>query len=136
MTQEHTEEIMLRGISGSQGICIGKAYLVDREGVDVVERHYIDRNNIEKEVNRFKQAVNQARKELSAIIEDIPEELQQHAYILETHLLLHKDKMLYSKTIELIESERINAEWALKRASATAKSVFKNISDPYLQARA
>ncbi|MFW5874633.1 MAG: phosphoenolpyruvate--protein phosphotransferase [bacterium] len=136
MAHEQTEEIVLRGISGSQGICIGKAYLVDREGVDVVERYYIDANYIEKEINRFKQAVNKARKELTGIIEDIPEDLRQHAYILETHLLLHKDKMLYGKTIELIENERINAEWALKRASATAKSIFRNISDPYLQARA
>ncbi len=28
MTNEQTEEIVLRGISGSQGICIGKAYLM------------------------------------------------------------------------------------------------------------
>ncbi len=136
MSDDQTEEIVLRGISGSQGICIGKAYLVDREGVDVVERYYIDEKNIKKEINRFKQAVNHARKELSGIIEDIPEDLRQHAYILETHLLLHKDKMLYGKTLELIEGEQINAEWALKKASAAAKSVFKNISDPYLQARA
>ncbi|MFP4256802.1 MAG: phosphoenolpyruvate--protein phosphotransferase [Desulfobacterales bacterium] len=136
MSNDQTEEIVLRGISGSQGICIGKAYLVDREGVDVVERYYLDENNIKKEINRFKQAVNHARKELSGIIEDIPEDLRQHAYILETHLLLHKDKMLYGKTLELIESEQINAEWALKKASSAAKSVFKNISDPYLQARA
>ncbi|MFP4650212.1 MAG: phosphoenolpyruvate--protein phosphotransferase [Desulfobacterales bacterium] len=136
MSNDQTEEIVLRGISGSQGICIGKAYLVDREGVDVVERYYLDEKNIKKEINRFKQAVNHARKELSGIIEDIPEDLRQHAYILETHLLLHKDKMLYGKTLELIESEQINAEWALKKASSAAKSVFKNISDPYLQARA
>ncbi|MFP4571386.1 MAG: phosphoenolpyruvate--protein phosphotransferase [Desulfobacterales bacterium] len=136
MTNEQTEEIVLHGISGSQGICIGKAYLVDREGVDVVERYYVDKSNIKNEISRFKQAVNHARKELSGIIEDIPEDLRQHAYILETHLLLHKDKMLYGKTIELIENERINAEWALKRASAAAKSLFRNIADPYLQARA
>ncbi|MFP3999801.1 MAG: phosphoenolpyruvate--protein phosphotransferase [Desulfobacterales bacterium] len=136
MRNEQTEEIVLHGISGSQGICIGKAYLVDREGVDVVERYYVDKSNIKNEISRFKQAVNHARKELSGIIEDIPEDLRQHAYILETHLLLHKDKMLYGKTIELIENERINAEWALKRASAAAKSLFRNIADPYLQARA
>lgn len=136
MTTEPTEEIVLNGISGSQGICIGKAYLVDREGVDVIERYHIDNKNVEKELKRFKGAVNKAKNELSGIIEDIPEDLRQHAYILETHLLLHKDKMLYGKTIEMIKNELINAEWALKKASATAKSVFKNISDPYLQARA
>ncbi len=136
MAKDQTEEIVLRGISGSQGICIGKAYLVDREGVDVVERYYIDKKDVKKEISRFKQAVTHARKELSGIIEDIPEDLRQHAYILETHLLLHKDRMLYGKTLELIENELINAEWALKKASASAKTVFKNISDPYIQARA
>ncbi len=29
-------ELTLTGISASPGICIGKAYLVDREGVDVI----------------------------------------------------------------------------------------------------
>ncbi len=136
MGTDNPEEIVLRGISGSQGICIGKAYLVDREGVDVIERYYLDPQSVKKEINRFKQAVNKAKNELSGIIEEIPEDLRQHAYILETHLLLHKDKMLYGKTIELIENEQINAEWALRKASASAKAIFRNISEPYLQARA
>jgi phosphotransferase system enzyme I (PtsI) len=33
------QEIIIKGISASPGICTGKAYLVDREGVDVL-RHY------------------------------------------------------------------------------------------------
>jgi phosphotransferase system enzyme I (PtsI) len=136
MHPDHTKEIILHGIKGSQGICIGMAYLVDREGVDVVERYHIDKQNVKDEINRFKECVKKAKNELSGIIQDIPEDLRQHAYILETHLLLHKDKMLYGKTMELIESELINSEWALKKASAAARSVFKNITDPYLQARA
>ena len=35
-------EIKLSGINASPGICIGKAYIVDREGVDVVEKYQID----------------------------------------------------------------------------------------------
>ena len=37
MSPEQGGEIRLKGISASPGICIGKAYLVDREGVDVVK---------------------------------------------------------------------------------------------------
>jgi hypothetical protein len=36
--QEH-QEMILKGIGGSPGICIGKAYLVDKEGVDVVKKY-------------------------------------------------------------------------------------------------
>ena len=35
------KEIILEGISASPGICIGKAYLVDHEGVDIVKRYQI-----------------------------------------------------------------------------------------------
>ena len=36
MSETQIDEIRLTGINASPGICIGKAYLVDREGVKVV----------------------------------------------------------------------------------------------------
>jgi len=128
-------EIVLNGISGSPGICIGKAYLVDREGVDVIEKYYISPEKIKKEVSRFRNAAKKAKRELAEVIESLPEDLRQHAHMLETHLLLHKDKMLYGKAIEIIESDQVNAEWALKEATSRAKAMFANISDPYLRSR-
>src|SRR6056297_8029 len=131
--KEH--EMLLKGISGSPGICIGKAYLVDREGVDVIEKYYISEDKVQSEISRFKNAVKKAKKELAEVIEGLPEELRHHSYILETHMLLHKDKMLYGKAIEIIETEKVNAEWAIKEATSRAKAMFANISDPYLRSR-
>jgi phosphotransferase system enzyme I (PtsI) len=135
MFAAETGEIRLKGIGGSPGICIGKAYLVDREGVEVVEKYNIEKDDVSDEINRFKTAVANAKKELSAIIEALPEDLRQHAYILETHLLLHKDKMLYGKAIDIIKNERINAEWALREAISQAREIFSNITDSYLKGR-
>ncbi len=129
-------EIKLTGISGSPGICIGKAYLVDKEGVEVIEKYYIRKENLQNEVNRFKTAVKKAKGELAVIIADIPEELRQHATILETQMAIHEDKMIYGRTIKIIENELVNAEWALKTVSTETKSMFQNISDPYLRGRA
>lgn len=129
-------EIVLNGISGSPGICIGKAYLVDREGVEVIEKYHISDDKIQSEVTRFKNAATKAKNELAQVIESLPEDLRQQAYILETHMLMYKDKMLYGKTIEIIENQKVNAEWALKDATGRAKSMFANISDPYLRSRA
>lgn len=129
-------EFILTGISGSPGICIGKAYLVDREGVDVVEKYFVGQHEIKSEINRFKNAVKKASTELSTIIDGVPEELRDNTYILETHLLLHKDKMLYDKAIEIIKKDHVNAEWALKKATSRAVRMFKQITDPYLGARA
>ncbi|MDA3821947.1 MAG: phosphoenolpyruvate--protein phosphotransferase [Bacteroidales bacterium] len=133
MADKDTSEIVLNGIGASQGICIGKAYLVDKEGVDVVEKYFIDKKKLKKEIKRFKSAVKSAKDEVQAIIEDTHEE---QAYILETHMVLLKDKMLYDKTIEIIEKEQVNAEWALKKVVSNLKSMFQNITDPYLRERA
>jgi len=128
-------DTILKGISGSPGICIGQAYLVDREGVDVVEKYTVLPEGIRDEVNRFKTAVKKSEDELTEVIEELPEELHHHLTILESHLALFKDKMLYGRTIEAIEGERINAEWALKKVASRAKAMFQDIADPYLQSR-
>jgi phosphotransferase system enzyme I (PtsI) len=136
MLNHQKNEIRITGIGGSPGICIGQAYLVDREGVDIVEKYFIRKEDLQQETSRFKAAVQKAAKELRTIIENTPEDYRQHARILETHLHLLKDKMLYEKTIELIEQDRVNAEWALKKVVANVKSVFEKMTDDYLKERA
>jgi phosphoenolpyruvate-protein phosphotransferase (PTS system enzyme I) len=129
-------ETVLNGISASPGICIGKAYLVDREGVDIIKRYRVSKADIQNEANRFKTAVRQAKSELNNIIADTPEGLRQHADILQSHVMLLEDKMIFDRTVETINQERINAEWALKKVASNVKSMFQDISDPYLKDRA
>lgn len=136
MRNPSAKETNLQGIGGSPGICIGKAYIVDKEGVDVVEKYYIDVQHLKTESKRFKGAVKSARDELLAIIEKTPEDMRQHAYVLETQLQLLKDKMLYGMTIDTIEKEQVNAEWAFKKSVSHVKSLFQGMSDPYLKERA
>ena len=131
------KEIVLKGISASPGICIGKAYLVDHEGVDIIKRYQIfDETALQNETRRFKKAVKQAKDELHAIIKGTSEDLQQHADILETQVVLLEDKMLYGRTIDTIEKEKINAEWALKKVVSKVSSMFQDITDTYLKDRA
>jgi phosphotransferase system enzyme I (PtsI) len=136
MPDSGSKEIILTGINASPGICIGKAYLVDIEGVDVVKKYFISEDDVQDEIKRFKSAVNKAKQQLLTIITNAPEELRDHTYILETHKALLKDKMLYGKTIETIKNEKVNAEWVLKKVVSDVKSMFKNMSDSYLKERA
>ncbi len=135
MQQDHSHEMILYGIGGSPGICIGKAYLVDKEGVEVAPKYAIIQKNLTAEKKRFKAAVKKASDELNQIINDTPEELREHARILETHIVLLKDKMLYGRTIDIIDKERINAEWALKKVVSMIKPMFEGMNDPYLRDR-
>jgi phosphotransferase system enzyme I (PtsI) len=136
MPDSFQNETILYGIGGSPGICIGKAYLVDKEGVDVVPKYTIGKDKLEAEKNRFKAAVKKATDELSKIIVDNAEEIGESSHILETHLVLLKDKMLYGRTLETIKTECINAEWALKKVVSEIKPIFENMTDRYLKDRA
>ena len=130
------EQMEIKGISGSPGICIGKAYLVDKEGVNLVKRYWITDDQVAKEIDRFKHAVSKAKKDHAKIIDSLDDDLSENLNILETHMALFKDKMLYGKTIDTISKDNVNAEWALKKISRKVKIMFQQIGDKYLQARA
>ena len=135
MSERNDREIILKGIGASPGICIGQAYIIDQEGVDLISKYSIDASHVVREENRFKTAVKKSADELRAIIEDASDEFKEHAGILEAHMELLKDKTLYGKTIEAINAEKINAEWALKKAAGNIKEMFQSMSDEYFRQR-
>ncbi len=129
-------QMIIKGISGSPGICIGKAYIVDREGVNLIKRYPVSEVMVPNEIDRFKSAVTKAKNDHAKIIESLDQDLGENLNILETHMVLFKDKMLYGKTIETISRDRINAEWALRKVSRRVQAMFNKIDDHYLRARA
>lgn len=135
MNRTVTDQIILKGISGSPGICIGKAYLVDQEGVNLIKRYPISPDMVPNEIDRFKSAVDKAQKDHAKAIDSIGDDLSENLNILETHMVLFKDKLLYGKTIESITNDHINAEWALRRVSRRIRRMFDQINDPYLRTR-
>ncbi len=135
MNRDKPREMILKGISGSPGICIGKAYVVDREGVNIIERYPVSETMVSQEIDRFKNAVAKAKNEHARIIQALDKDVSETLNILETHMALFKDKMLYGKTIETIQKERINAEWALRKVSRQVKLMFQQVDDQYLKSR-
>ncbi|WP_027360511.1 phosphoenolpyruvate--protein phosphotransferase [Desulforegula conservatrix] len=129
-------EIRLAGFSGSPGVCIGQAYIIEKKGLDVIEKYHIQPEARYKEVNRLKKAVRKAKEELQHLIASTSTQVRDHVYILEAHMAMFKDKMLYTQAITAIEKEGLNAEWAVKKVSESVKSIFREIPDPYLRERA
>jgi phosphotransferase system enzyme I (PtsI) len=133
---EEVAEQRFYGIAASPGICIGKAYLVDREGVQVVQKYELPLDKVSHEISRFKAAVKKAGDELNVLIANTPEELKHNSAILQAHKVLLKDKLLYGKVLTTIETEHINAEWALKKVAAGINAIFSQMTDAYFRERA
>ncbi len=125
----------MRGVGASPGIAIGPAFLLDKECQKVIKYHLSD-HEVEAEKLRFREAVDRAEAELRELIADLPQELHEHTTILEGHLLMLRDSMIFEGTLRFIEQDRINAEWALNKALDQVTSLFERIRDPYLRERA
>ena len=99
----------LHGIGASKGIAIGKVHMVARGLLEVPE-YFLDKSAIEKEVQRFGEAVEEARAELGAIKDHIPPDTDSDiAAFIDTHLLMLDDAAITSApirfgTIPMIES--------------------------------
>ncbi|OPX36113.1 MAG: hypothetical protein B1H12_07745, partial [Desulfobacteraceae bacterium 4484_190.2] len=124
----------LKGTGASPGIAIGPAQILESGKAKTVKRR-ISAKDIEREQERFIQAVSTAEAEISAILDDIPEELKEHSGVLKSHLMMLKDRMVFERTIKTIESNKINAEWALDKAVKHIHSLFAQVKDSYIRER-
>lgn len=129
-----TEDTYLVGIGVSPGISIGEISLVDQR--PMVDFSPISDEEVDPELLRFQQAIDQAGEQLQKIKQAVSRQphLREHLYILDTHQLILEDEMLVEGTKKAIR-ERLNAEGALTQILEQLRALFDNIDDEYLRER-
>jgi phosphotransferase system enzyme I (PtsI) len=125
----------LEGIAVSPGIIVGKARLVDRSRVKILYQYLIGDKQVSQEVERFKEALNATKQQIIALKNGMPDQLKQHAFILDTQLMIMDDGMLSKSTVDTITKEKMNAEWALKKSMQKIRQLFQQIDDGYIRER-
>ncbi len=130
------EEVRREGIPVSQGIAIGRAYLVDRRRLKTPKYHLDSPEAIEDEITRLHRALQASYRELERIKQKIEERTEtEHYNIIEAHQLILRDEHLVDETVHNIREEKINAEWALHKTVEHIKGVFDAIEDDYFRER-
>jgi phosphotransferase system enzyme I (PtsI) len=136
MKETHKETVKrLKGIAVSPGVVIGKARLVDRSRVKILYQYLVDERQVSREADRFKEAISAAREQIIAVKNKMPEQLRKHSFILDAHTMILDDSMFCNATIQTILSEKINAEWALKKSVQNIEKLFAQIDDRYIKER-
>ena len=125
---------MLKGIAVSKGISIGKAHILDRSKLCVLKQ-VIDSKNIDREVIRFRTAVEQTKKQMQETKKKASRIASKYSIILDTYTLLLDDDILVKDTINKIQKERVNAEWAITETLNKSLLLFDNINDDYLKGK-
>ena len=134
MTEGARQEIRRQGLGVSQGIAFGRAYMIGRDTLKA-PRHHIEPDDVDTEVARLYKAIAASDKQLAKIKEKLASENESDYHIITAHQMMLHDEHMVGAAVEYIREEKINAEWALRRAVDDIRGVFDQIEDPYIRER-
>ena len=126
---------VIKGIAASDGIAAAKAYMLVQPDLSFTETSIDDP---EAEVKRLDDALAASKKELELIKAKATENLgPEEAEVFEAHLTILADPELIGQIKDKINSDKVNAEAALKSVTDMFISMFESMTDnAYMQERA
>ena len=122
----------LKGVFGA--VAIGKISVFEKQEVKVKRCHITDTEN---EKARIEQAKEQAKEQLQQIYEKALKEVgETNAQIFEIHMMMIDDEDYNDSINNIIESQNVNAEYAVAVTADNFAEMFASMDDSYMQARA
>ncbi|MBT8049256.1 MAG: phosphoenolpyruvate--protein phosphotransferase [Xanthomonadales bacterium] len=127
--------VKLEGHAVAPGVAIGRVHLAESNELEIGEFR-IGREDVGKEVRRYRNAVEAARKQLLELADRIgPAVAAPAADIIQSHVLMLADSKIGKNTEEHIRNELCNAEWALQSQLEQILSEFRSMDDEYIRTR-
>src|SRR6266550_4889893 len=124
-----------KGIGVSPGIAIGRAVIIERREA-AIYRVPIRDDEVPSEVNRFLEAIEKTQTQLHDLKVKVSRSMgDEYAQIFEAHAMMVSDPSFSDKVIQKIESEQVNAEWALAEVQEELQARFLSFDDVYLRER-
>ncbi len=125
----------LHGIPVSPGISIGRAFIYESERY-FIEEKTIKPEEVDKEIQRFRKALQKVSQDLKRIQNRIRTTLtEEHAKIFTAHIMLLEDPVAITETEDRIRNDLKSAEFAFFRTIRKVVKVYKKLDDEYLRER-
>ena len=117
------------------GIVMGRACVVESRLLDV-PRYRIPDGAAGAEVARLADAVRVVTEELQSVAAHLSADAPAEARaLLDVHTMILNDPALLDAACAKVESDLVNAEWAIAEKAEELAAQFREIEDPYLKER-
>ena len=127
----------LEGIPVSSGIAIGKAFLYLEKDLPDIPRYTIRKPQIDSELRRFKEACDEAGKEIRILRDRAVSEMgKESAEIFTAHLMMLEDVYFQDQIISQLKETQENIEWVVYDASRASIQQMLASPDPLFRERA
>ena len=121
-----------KGVYGA--VALGSVSVFKRSDTQVRRTHVSD---VQAEFKRFEAAKELAVEQLGEIYEKALKEVgETHAQIFEVHMMMLEDDDYNESIANLIETQSVNAEYAVASTADNFAAMFAAMDDAYMQARA
>ena len=126
--------MMIEGKSVYSGVAIGRLAIYHKADKQVKREKISD---VEAELARFEEARNTAKEQLAGLYEKALKEVGEvNAAIFEVHQMMLDDLDYVESVINMIQSQEVNAEYAVATTGDTLSEVFASMDDDYMRERA
>jgi phosphotransferase system enzyme I (PtsI) len=128
-------EVIIHGVVVSAGITTGHA-------VRAFDPQFISFNfklkpdQVEPEAKRFKKSVDKSKQQLRRMQQQLQKRSgPESSFLIDAHLLILQDKLFVDRISDKIQTEQINAEWAIQQVSDELFQAYDKLQDEYLRER-
>lgn len=126
---------MPKGTAASPGISMGKVYVLEKENFCILE-YKIKKEEVKKEIERFKEAVEEAKGQLQEIEKKAREKIGiKESYIFRAHLSILEDPLLIEGTVNRIKRQKLNAEASLRNTLKAFPTKFASAQTGLIKER-
>lgn len=123
------------GTGISPGAAIGRAVVLE-SGRQLVFKRQVSKTAIKREIERLARAIEHSERQLLAVKQGLMAKIgREHAYILDAHIMMLKDKSFFSRITEVIANKGVNAEWAVKEVTDWFVEAYASLKEDYFRER-
>ena len=124
---------MLKGIAASASISIAKAYKLESPKVEIVKKE----GDPAVEVEKFNAALEKTKKDIEGVKERAAKRLsEEELAVFDAHLMMAGDPEFASQIVNMIETDKVNAEYAADAVATQMVTMFESMDNDYFRERA
>ncbi|MBR3841325.1 MAG: phosphoenolpyruvate--protein phosphotransferase [Erysipelotrichales bacterium] len=124
---------MMKGIAASNGIAIAKVFKFEQPVLTITRKE----GKPEEEIAKLRSAIEVSIQEIETIKEKATGKLKdEELAIFDAHLAVANDPEFFSQVEDKINSENVNAEYAVEEVANMFIGIFESMDDEYMRARA
>ncbi len=133
---QEDDEIRLKGSPISEGIAIGNLYFLEDEKDDALPDFTIQASEIDKEIQRYRDAISSSRQDLHAIQNRLAEEGSSEAVsIIDSHIQMLEDPLMTTVMEDKIRQMMKNTESVFRSVMSDYEKRFSRIKDTFFRQR-